>query len=238
VPWARGRSGVTLLFEAKIMKLVDQMPVKTIAEMEGVQDTRLWRVIEHYVTRALEQSDLSKVRRVGVDETSSRKGHKYVSLFVDLDTNKVIFVGKGKDSLVLQAFREHLIKHGGDPESITDFSCDISPAFIHGIETLFPNAHITFDKFLSSLQLKTGRAYRMKLVFQYLFKPGPVLFNREEALKKWYAWAIRSRIEPMVIFAKTLKRHWNGIVRWFTSHITNAILEGLNSLVQAAKARS
>jgi len=286
VPWARERSGFTLLFEAMIMALVDEMPVKAIADMVGIEDTRLWRIIEYYVNKALEQSDLSQVRRVGVDETSSRKGHKYVSLFVDLDTNKVIFVTKGKDSLTLQAFKEHLIKYRGDPDAITDFSCDLSPAFINGIETLFPKAHITFDKFhvmkllnqavdetrrreqidekdltktryiwlknpgnltkkqkeklqsLSSLQLKTGRAYRMKLVFQQIFKPGPVSFNREEALKKWYAWAIRSRIEPIVEFAKTLKRHWAGIVRWFTSNITNAILEGLNSLVQAAKARA
>jgi len=38
---------------------------------------------------------------------------------------------------------------------------------------------------LSTLQLKTGRAYRMKLVFQHIFKSGPVSFNREKALKKW-----------------------------------------------------
>ena len=206
VPWARERSGFTLLFEAMIMALVDQMPVKAIADMVGIADTRLWRIIEYYVHKSLEQSDLSQVRRVGVDETSSRKGHKYVTLFVDLDTNKVIFVTRGKDSHTLQAFKEHLIKYGGSPDAITDFSCDLSPAFINGIETLFPQAAITFDKF--------------------------------HVMKLWYAWAIRSRRELMVVFAKTLKRHWAGIVRWFTSNITNKILEGLNSLIQAAKARA
>ena len=42
---------------------------------------------------------------------------------------------------------------------------------------------------------------------------------------------------PMVAFAKILKGHWNGITRWFVRSINNGILEGLNSLVQAAKAR-
>ena len=78
----------------------------------------------------------------------------------------------------------------------------------------------------------------MKLVFQQIFSTEPVSFNREEALKKWYRWAMHSRIAPIIEFAKMLKRHWNGIVRWFESNLTNAILEGLNSLVQAAKARA
>ena len=70
-----------------------------------------------------------------------------MSLFVDLDTRKVVFVTKGKDSSTVQAFKDHLIKYGGSPERITDFSCDLSPAFINGIEDNFPRAHITFDKF-------------------------------------------------------------------------------------------
>ena len=286
VPWARERSGFTLLFEALILTLVDQMPVKDIAEMLGVEDTRIWRIIEHYVNKDLERSDLAGVRRVGVDETSSQKGHKYVSLFVDLDTRKAIFVTKGKNSSTVEAFSKHLSKHGGAPEKIKEFSCDLSPAFISGIETMFPKAHITFDKFhimkllnkaiddtrrseqaneknlkssryiwlknpenltekqrkklesLSSLSLKTGRAYRMKLVFQRIFSNEPVSFNRIEALKKWCNWALRSRIESLIEFAKTVLRHWNGIIRWFVSKLNNAILEGLNSLVQAAKARA
>jgi transposase len=286
VPWARERSGFTLLFEALIMTLVEQVPVKDIADMMGVEDTRVWRVIEHYVNKDLERADLSRVRRVGVDETSSQKGHKYVSLFVDMDTKKAIFVTKGKDSSTVEAFKDHLIKHGGNPESIQEFSCDLSPAFISGIEAAFPNAHITFDKFhvmkllnkaiddtrreeqanekdlkssryiwlknpenltvkqrrkldsLTSLQLKTGRAYRMKLVFQRIFSNEPVTFDRIEALRKWCRWALRSRIDPLITFAKTLQRHWKGITRWFVSRLNNAILEGLNSLVQAAKARA
>lgn len=38
--------------------------------------------------------------------------------------------------------------------------------------------------------------------------------------------------------AYTIKTHWAGVLRWFTSNITTGILEGINSLVQAAKARA
>ena len=42
----------------------------------------------------------------------------------------------------------------------------------------------------------------------------------------------------MVEAALTIRRHWNGILRWHDSHIANGILEGINSLVQAAKAKA
>ncbi|WP_139193170.1 transposase, partial [Anaerobacillus alkalilacustris] len=54
----------------------------------------------------------------------------------------------------------------------------------------------------------------------------------------WYNWAIRSRLEPMVEVARSLKKHEKGILRWFTSRMTNGLLEGINSLVQASKRKA
>jgi transposase len=227
---------------------------------------------------------LAGVTRIGVDETSSKRGHSYVTLFVDMDSNKVIFVTEGKDSSTLKSFRDHVITHNGDPEKITEFSSDLSPAFISGVATYFPKASITFDKFhvikllnkavddirreeretenclkasryiwlknpknlttkqqkklesLSGLKLKTARAYRMKLVFQDIFTLDEL--RGSQALKEWYSWAIRSRLEPIKDYANTLKNHWDGVLRWFKTKLTNGILEGLNSLAQAAKARA
>jgi transposase len=59
-----------------------------------------------------------------------------------------------------------------------------------------------------------------------------------EFLKKWYFWATHSRLEPIKEAASTIKRHWAGILKWFKSKINNGILEAINSLVQAAKARA
>ena len=49
VPWARERSDFTLLFEALVMALVKEMPVKAIAGLVGEHDTKIWRVVHHYV---------------------------------------------------------------------------------------------------------------------------------------------------------------------------------------------
>lgn len=58
------------------------------------------------------------------------------------------------------------------------------------------------------------------------------------ALKKWYFWATHSRIAPIRDAAKTIRRHWSGVRYWYDSKINNGILEGLNSLVQATKAKA
>jgi len=82
-----------------ILSMADAMPVNTISKFVGETDKRLWRIITYYVNRDLKQQGLLKVRQVGADETSTKLGHNYVSLFVDMDTKKVIFVAEGKAKL-------------------------------------------------------------------------------------------------------------------------------------------
>jgi len=285
VPWAREDSGFTLLFEAFIMSMVKVMPVNNVAEKVNEHDTRLWRIVLHYVEKARDRSVFSDVIRAAFDETSARKGHDYVTLFSDLDTRRVIFVADGKDSSTVEAFAADLKAHGGDPEAITEVCIDMSGAFIKGTAEHLPNSQITFDKFhavkivndavdqvrraeqktrpelkktryiwlknstnltqpqqetlgnLSKSNLKTARAYQIRLTFQDLYSQ-PNRADGEAFLKKWYFWATHSRLQPMIDAAKTVKRHWDGILRWFDSKIANGFSEGINSLIQAAKAKA
>ena len=74
LPWARPGSGFTLLFEALLVALLAQMPVKAVADLVGEHDTRLWRLLHHHVEQARAKVSMAKVSRVGVDETSARRG--------------------------------------------------------------------------------------------------------------------------------------------------------------------
>jgi transposase len=87
------------------------------------------------------------------------------------------------------------------------------------------------------LNLKTVRAYHVRENFQEIYKE-ETQEGFERALKKWYFWATHSRIEEIKEAAKTIKRHWAGVLRWYDSKVNNGVLEGLNSLVQAAKAKA
>jgi transposase len=284
-PWARPGSGFTLLFEALVLTMAPHMPVRAVARLVGEHDTRLWRILHHYVEAARAVRDDSGVREIGVDETASRRGHNYVSLFVDLEQARVLHVAEGRSSETVEEFRRDLVEHGGSADQIQEVSCDMSPAFIKGIENAFPQAAITFDKFhvlrviadavdktrraerseypelkgyryallrnpetMSDRELdfasellrkstsKTARAFHLRLVFRELYNQ-PRRYA-ERYLKKWYSWAIRSRIPAMQDAARTIRRHWQGVLRWFVSRISNGLLEGLNSLVQAAKAKA
>ncbi len=129
------------------MMMAKAMPVKSIANIVKEHDTRLWRVLNHYVHESRQESDFSAVTEVGVDETSSKRGHNYVSLFVDMKSSQVLFATEGKDASTLERFNADLEAHLGDPSNIREVCCDMSPAFISGVEKHFPEAHLTFDKF-------------------------------------------------------------------------------------------
>lgn len=147
VPWARHGTGFTLLFEALVMALVREMPVKVAASLLGEHDTRLWRVVDHYVQSARAQADYSDVKRVGIDETSAKRGQDYISLFFDLDQRRLLFGTEGKDHETVKSFAEDLKDHHGEPENITDACIDMSKAFIKGVTEALPNAEVTFDPF-------------------------------------------------------------------------------------------
>ena len=78
VPWAREGSGFTLMMEALVMLLSAEMPVDAMADLIDEHDTRLWRVLMHYVEQAHAKSDWSAVRRIAVDETSAQIGRAHV----------------------------------------------------------------------------------------------------------------------------------------------------------------
>ena len=104
-------------------------------------------MIHYYVEKARTCEDYSWVSSIGVDETSAKKGHDYVTMVVDLKAKKTIFVTQGKDASTIERFKEDLVEHRGSPECIVNTSIDMSPAFIKGIEDNLPAADITFDRF-------------------------------------------------------------------------------------------
>jgi transposase len=286
VSWARPGSGFSMLFEALALTFAAAMPVAKIATMTREHDTRIWWVLEHHVRAARNQEDFSAVTKVGMDETSARKGQDYVSIFADMVRGRVLFATEGRSSDTVAHFAADLVEHGGDPKKVTDTSSDMSTAFIRGIADALPNATMTFDRFhlaaklseaidavrraevttrpelkrtrwlwlknhsnLSAKQkgelhrlmrpsakLATARALRWREDFQAFYDQDPSY--APEYLRRWCYGAKRSRLQPVKDFVALVEKHWDGIIAWHTSHLANGLLEGINSLVQAPKARA
>ncbi|MCL6614238.1 MAG: transposase, partial [Firmicutes bacterium] len=90
---------------------------------------------------------------------------------------------------------------------------------------------------LSRLNLKTARAYRMKLALQEIYR-SPDRATAEEGLRRLYWWLVHSRLEPMKELGRTIKAHWKEILNYFDHRRTNGVLEAVNGLVQAARLKA
>jgi transposase len=112
VPWAREGSGSTLLFEALVMPLCREMPMAAVADTLGQHDTRPWREAAHA------KGSWAKVRRISVNETSARRGHRYVTNVLDAQTHDLLLMLEGRSAEALEALAQALVAHWGTAEQI------------------------------------------------------------------------------------------------------------------------
>ncbi len=79
------------------MKLCQEMSVSAVAKQLGEVDTTLWSIFHYQIEQAKQkQLDFSEVRRICVDETASKRGHNYVTIFSDADSGDVLYVTEGR----------------------------------------------------------------------------------------------------------------------------------------------
>lgn len=146
-PWAGKLSGFTLLFEALVLMLCQQMTFAAAARLVGESRHRVATICERYVELALGQADFSAVHELAIDETSRARGHDYITLAADAIERRVLAVAEGRSVETIAALTEELDAHGCAPAQVSSVSIDMSPAFIKGCGEHLPNARITFDKF-------------------------------------------------------------------------------------------
>ena len=180
-------SGFTLLFEALILMLSQQMPFAAVSRIVGESAYRVMAVCERYVHIALGLADFSAVTALAIDETSRARGHDYGTLAADAAARRVLFVTEGRDAKTLQALAADLDAHGCPPEQIDSVSIDMSPAFIKGCTEHLPNARITSDKFHVVWHASTA-VDKMRRIEQ----------RTDKSLKgmRWSLLKDRSRLKP------------------------------------------
>lgn len=148
VPWARCGSGFTLLFEAYSMCLIEQeMPVNKVGKVVKEYPKRIWTIFNYWISMAYSEVDHSTITSVGIDETSSKKGHDYLTVAMDMDTRRVLHVTPGKGADTITAIAEYLSSKGSDRQGIKSVCIDLSPSFISGVTKEFDQAEITFDRY-------------------------------------------------------------------------------------------
>jgi transposase len=220
-PFAGKLKGFTLLFEALVLMLAQQMPFAAVARIVGESAYRVQALCEKYVALALEAADFSDVKALAIDETSRARGHDYVTLAADPERRRVLCVVEGRNSAAVLEIASELDSHGCPPEAIESVSIDMSAAYIKGVTAYLPEA----------------RAWQYKEQLREIL-------NRKQVnvvsgmLKHWCACVMRSKVEPMKAVAQMIRAHFDGIVAWAQTRATNGFLEAINGLFQAAKRRA
>ncbi len=105
VPWARHDAGHTYAFDETVAWLVTQSSKSTVTELMRIA----WRTVGSIITRVWADVDtrcdrLAGLRRIGIDEISYKKGHKYLMVVVDHDTRRLVWVAPGRTSATVREF--------------------------------------------------------------------------------------------------------------------------------------
>jgi len=146
VPWARHGAGHTYAFDETVAWLATQASKTTVTQLMRVG----WRTVGSIITRVWADVEartdrLAGLRRIGIDEISYKKGHKYLMVVVDHDARRLVWAAPGRDRASLAGFFELL----GPARSaqITHVSAD-GAEFIDAVVAQYcPNAVRVADPF-------------------------------------------------------------------------------------------
>jgi transposase len=111
VPWARHDAGFTRDFEDQAAWLATQASQSAIRQLMRIAWVTVGRIIARVVAERGEGVDpLEGLRRIGIDEISHRKGHNYLTVVVDHDSGRLVWVKAGRSKKTVEAFFDDLGK--------------------------------------------------------------------------------------------------------------------------------
>ena len=290
VPWAEDGSRFTALFEGFVIEILKEASISGAARLLHLSWDQVDGIVKRAVQRGLARRRSVPPRRIGVDETSFQKGHRYVTIVTDLDRGIVLYVGKGRKEETLDSFWETLPSQAR--AEIEVVAMDMWMPYIQSTGAHVPGAEdkIVFDRFhviqhLGKAVDRVRKEEHRKFLqrgredlkgTKYLWLRSPSSMSRGEkadfakirdvatrvarawaikegartlwsyrsrgwakrAWKRWYLWAIRSKLEPIKKVARMVLKHLIGILNASVLGITNAKAEGMNAIVQKLKGRA
>jgi len=218
--FGRGHSYVSLLVDLTGARVLEVVEERTEAAADG-----LWE--------ALPQEQKQQIEAVAVDMWPAFAN----SIATNAEQAEIVHdrfhISKHLNEAVDQVRRqEHkTLKQEGD-ERLTGSK----QLWLFNPENISDDRWLDFEA-LKDQELKTSRAWAIKEQFRWLWEYR-YAGNARKFFNRWYGWAARSRLKPIIKVAKMLKRHLDNILTYFRHRITNAMSEGFNSRIQSIKSQA
>lgn len=144
VGFADERRGYTHNFERYVLDLSRRMTIKDVAWHLGVGWDTVKDIQKRNLQRRFKKPKLKHLHRIAIDEISIGRGHRYLTVVLDLDSGAVVFVGVGKGADSLLGFWKRLRHSRAKIEAV---ATDMSPAYIAAVNEHLPKAIHVFDRF-------------------------------------------------------------------------------------------
>ena len=138
-------SRMTIRLESLIFELVSMSTVTDVANQYELSWDTVKNIDKQYLAGKYSNIEYGDLKRISIDEIANKKGHDYLTIVLDLDKNRVIWVGEGRKEEDLDRFFERLKDQ--QKQGIEAVSIDMWPAYIKSVKKNCPNADIVFDKF-------------------------------------------------------------------------------------------
>ena len=147
VPWSESGSGFTALFEALVIDWLKEASISAVARQMGLSWNAIDGIMSRAVSRGLKRRETEQPKHIGVDETSFRKRHDYVTVVSDQERGHVLHVALGRNKKDLTDYYDALSKE--QKTGIDSVSMDMWSAYINATLEKIPGAaeKIAFDKF-------------------------------------------------------------------------------------------
>jgi transposase len=144
VPFADPRRTYTKAFERYALELTRRMTIRDVARHLGVGWDVVKDIQKRDLSRRYARPKLKGLRRIAIDEIAVGKGHRYLTVVLDLESGAVVFVGDGKGGDALKPFWKRLRRCKSKVEAV---AMDMSPAYRDAVSAHLPRATIVFDHF-------------------------------------------------------------------------------------------
>jgi transposase len=144
INFASRRRSYTRAFARYALGLSRHMTIQDVARHLGVSWDLIKEIQKQHLLRRFARPKLHKLKQIAIDEISIGKGHRYLTVVLDLKSGAVVFVGEGKGSEALEPFWARLKRQQVRLEAV---ATDMSPAYISAVVTHVPEATLVFDRF-------------------------------------------------------------------------------------------
>ncbi|MBV8317770.1 MAG: ISL3 family transposase [Planctomycetaceae bacterium] len=144
IPFADPRRSYTSSFERYALELSRCMTIRDVAVHLDVSWDVIKDIQKRDLSRRFAKPKLKHSRRIAIDEIAVAKGHRYLTVVMDLESGAVVFVGDGKGGDALKPFWKRLRSSKAKIEAV---AMDMSPAYREAVSTYLPRAKIVFDHF-------------------------------------------------------------------------------------------